>query len=270
MNREELKKIIYKLSEREAGEVAKILQDLLEYSPTLVHHFYSLAPPKYSWPMEKTRWGLPKLIKKMDGDKIRLPKPNPNLLSMPLANALEKRRSIRRFKREGLNLEEVSTLLYYSVGIKGSSWGIPLRMFPSAGALQPIETYLQVNNVEGVPPGIYHYEPDEHILVLIKQGDFRKEMYLYSLQQDHVRDAPINIVLTLILDRTQSKYGYRAYRYALLDTGHVGMNIYLISTAMGLGTCAVGAYYDRNIDKLFELDGITEASIIIYPVGKPR
>ena len=270
MNKDGLKRFIEELRGDEAKEVFSILHDLTHYSPNLLYHFYSLIPSKYKWPVEKTRMGLPRLIKKMKGVKINLPKPNPNLLSISLAETLERRRSIRRFKKESLSLEEVSTLLYYSLGVKGSSWGIPLRMFPSAGALQPIEAYLQVNKVDGLNPGIYHYEPDEHILILLKKGDFKREMYLYTLQQDHVRDASINIILTLVLSRTQSKYGYRAYRYALLDTGHVGMNIYLVSTSMGLGTCAVGAYYDRDIDRLLDLDGVSETSMIIYPVGKPK
>lgn len=270
MKHEELRRLIEKLDEDEADEVSRILHDLVHYSPNLLYHFYSLIPSKYKWPIERTRWGLPKLIKKMKGQKIKLPTPDPNLVSMTVADALRIRRSIRRFKKEGLTLLQLSTLLYYSVGVKGSSWGIPLRMFPSAGALQPIETYIQVNNVDGLKQGIYHYEPDEHILVLLKEGDFRREMYAYTLEQDHVRDAPVNIIITMVLGRTQSKYGNRAYRYALLDTGHVGMNIYLASTAMGLGTCAVGAYYDRDIDKLLNLDGVSETSIIIYPVGKPK
>ena len=267
---EDLKDVIARLDEDEAREAVKIIHDLLHYSPNLVYHYYSLIPPKYKWPLEKTRWGLPKLIKKMDGPKIKLPKPDPSHFKKSLPEALVERRSVRRFSREPLSLELLSTLLYYSLGVKGSTWGIPLRMFPSAGALQPIEAYIQVNNVEGLDAGIYHYEPDEHMLIELRRGDFRREMYLYSLQQDHVRDAPLNIILTIVLGRTESKYGHRAYRYALLDTGHVGMNIYLVSTALGLGTCAVGAYYDRDIDSLIGVDGIEELSIIIYPVGYPK
>lgn len=270
MNPDDLDKIKEVLEKDEEYVASKVLHDLMHYSPNLVYHFYSLIPAKYSWPMEKTRWGLPKLIKKMEGKKIKLPPPKESLLKMSVADAIKLRRSIRRFKNQPINVEQLSTLLYYSVGIKGSSWGIPLRMFPSAGALQPIETYIQVNNVTDLARGIYHYEPDEHILVLLKAGDYSREMYLYTLQQEHVRDAPVNIILTIMLNRTQSKYGYRAYRYALLDTGHVGENIYLVSTAMGLGTCAVGAYYDKDIDKLIGVDGIKEFSMIIYPVGVPK
>jgi len=270
MNNESLDRIKEVLNKDEEAVASRVLHDLMHYSPNLVYHFYSLIPAKYSWPTEKTRWGLPKLIKKMDGEKIKLPPPKESLLKMSVAEALKFRRSVRRFKNKPITLEQLSTLLYYTVGVKGSSWGIPLRMFPSAGALQPIETYIQVNNVVGLKKGIYHYEPDEHILVLLKIGEFSKEMYLYTLQQDHVRDAPVNIILTIMLNRTQSKYGYRAYRYALLDTGHVGENIYLVSTALGLGTCAVGAYYDKDIDKLIGVDGVTEFSMIIYPIGVPK
>ncbi len=270
MKKSILEKILSLVNESEIDSLIEMLNDLQKYSPNLTYHFYSMIPRKYNWPKERVRWALPKLLKKIKGERINLPEPEPNLFRLGLPETLIKRRSVRRFKRRPLTLIELSTLLYYSLGIKGSSWGIPMRMFPSAGALQPIEAYLQVNGVEGLEKGIYHYEPDGHKLTLLRKGDFSMQMYKYSLEQDHVRDAPLNIVLSIVLTRTQSKYGFRAYRYALLDTGHVGMNLYLVATSMGLGTCAVGAYYDRDIDNLFGLDGVDEISIIIYPIGEPK
>ena len=82
-----------------------------------------------------------------------------------------------------------------------------------------------------------------------------------------MKEAPVNIIISMVYDRTASKYGFRAYRYALLDIGHVGMNIYLVSTALGLGTCAIGAFEDDLVNKLLDLDTDHEFVILIYPVG---
>jgi SagB-type dehydrogenase family enzyme len=145
-----------------------------------------------------------------------------------------------------------------------------MRMFPSAGALQPVEAYILSRNIDDLEHGIYHYEADKHLLTLIRSGDFSHELYRFSLEQDHVREAAFNIILTMVYPRTASKYGYRSYRYALLDIGHVGMNIYLVATAMNLGTCAVGAFEDDKVGSLLQLDGRNEFPILIYPIGVPR
>lgn len=246
----------------------EIIRDLRD-DPGLLYHRYSMIPCKYSWPYEVSRYSRPELIKKIKGEKIDLGKPNPKLFRYSVWEAFLGRRSIRSFRRDPITLEELSTLLYYSMGVRSYMWGYPMRMYPSAGALQPVEAYLFIENVEGLSRGIYHYEADEHILVKVREGSFRDYLYKHTLMQDHVRDAPLNIVLTILYPRTASKYGFRSYRYALLDTGHVGMAIYIISTALGLGTCAVGAYEDEAIDRVLPLDE-NEYSIIIYPVGRPR
>jgi len=261
-----LEQYLMKYSETEKAEILRVIK-AIEEDPGLGYHGFSKIYPEFKWPTQFGRRTRPTLIKKMPGEKIPLPHPNPNLMDKTLAESLEERRSIRDFSRKPISLEVLSTLLYYTVGVKGDKYGYPIRMFPSAGALQPIEIYVVVDRVDGLDKGIYHYEPDRHELVLLKKGEFNQELYGYCLEQEHVKDAPINIVISMVYDRTASKYGFRSYRYALLDVGHVGMNMYLVSTALGLGTCAIGAFEDDPINELLELDTSSEFVILIYPVG---
>ncbi len=261
-----VKDFLMRLDEEERSEVLKILKKI-EEDPGLCYHEFSKIYPGFRWPKPYGRRTRPSLLKKMEGKEISLPKPDPKLMDMPLARALEERKSIRDFSKKGLTIDVLSTFLYYTVGVKGDKHGYPLRMFPSAGALQPIETYVVVDRVDGLEKGIYHYDAGEHKLVLLKEGEFNRELYDYCLEQEHVRDAPVNIVITMVYNRTASKYGFRSYRYALLDIGHVGMNMYLVATAMGLGTCAIGAFEDDPLNKLLELDTETEFVILIYPIG---
>lgn len=246
-------------------EILKILKSI-EKDPGITYHMYSKTPPKFRWPSEHIPRKPPPLLKKMSGAKVKLPNPDRKLLDKSLPEILLKRHSVRDFEGKPLTIIQLSTLLYFTVGIKGYEWGYPMRIFPSAGALQPVETYVAVEHVLELDPGIYHYEPDGHILVKIKDGRFNHELYRYTLEQTHVRDAAINIMLTVIYGRTASKYGFRAYRYVSLDTGHIGMNIYLVATALGLGTCAVGAFEDRKINDVLDVDE-DEFTLLIYPVG---
>jgi len=203
-------------------------------------------------------------------DAPRVPLPPPPLHSGGDAlQVLRERRSRRVYADEPLTAEEVAGLLYYTVGVTGTAWwGGPKRVYPSAGALQPVEAYLVAGEVEGVPAGVYHYHPGRHDLELISRGDARRRLGEICLDQEHVAAAPASIVLTIYYPRTASKYGFRAYRYALMDTGFAGENLYLAAEALGLATVAVGAFYDRDLCTLLGVDCYWELPQLVFPVGR--
>lgn len=202
------------------------------------------------------------------GGGIPLPEP-PREARIDVFSAIRERRSRRSYSGDPLSLIEVATLLYYTVGVTGRAWwGGPRRVYPSAGALQPVEAYLVATRVEELEPGAYHYNPGRHALEPLRQGDYSRFLYEASLGQDHVAEASAVVVLTIVYSRTASKYGYRAYRYALLDAGFAGENLYLAVEAMGLATVAVGAFYDEKICWLLRLDCGVEYPVLLFPVGR--
>ncbi len=54
------------------------------------------------------------------------------------------------------------------------------------------------------------------------------------------------------------------------DSGHVCQNLYLACEAIGVGTCAVGAYNQKEMDKIIGVDGEEEFTVYTAPVGKVR
>ncbi|HID41991.1 MAG TPA: SagB/ThcOx family dehydrogenase [Pyrodictium sp.] len=183
--------------------------------------------------------------------------------------AIRSRRSRRKYGSEPLSLVELSSVLYYSVGVTGKAWwGGPKRAYPSAGALQPIEAYVYASMVEGLARGIYHYNPGIHCLEPIKIGDYSRSLWEASLGQEHLRVAPAVIILTAVYSRTAWKYGLRAYRYVHWDAGFAGENIYIACEALGLATVAVGAFYDEVVCSLLDIDCDNEIPMLLFPVGK--
>ena len=202
------------------------------------------------------------------GGGIPLPEP-PRLAGVDVLEAIRERRSRRSYSGDPLSLSEIAAVLYYTVGVTGRAWwGGPRRAYPSAGALQPVEAYLVAARVEGLEPGAYHYNPGRHSLEPLRRGDYSGFLYEASLEQEHVSEAPAVVVLTIVYPRTASKYGYRAYRYALLDAGFAGENLYLAAEALGLATVAVGAFYDEKICWLLRLDCGVEYPVLLFPVGR--
>ena len=122
-------------------------------------------------------------------------------------------------------------------------------------------------NVEGVAPGVYHYDVQRHRLELVRAGDFRREVFDAAVSQEMVLRAAFMLVLTGIYDRVQWKYVDRSYRYLLLEAGHLGQNVYLSATALGLGPCGIGAYFDDDLNRLVGVDGRDEATVYLMAIG---
>ncbi|HZD43470.1 MAG TPA: nitroreductase family protein, partial [Methanomicrobiales archaeon] len=130
--------------------------------------------------MEKTRFGYLEPSGQMSGEGapplevppdaerelIRLPAPDQIVVNpMDLRKAMEARRSIRRYSTNPVSIEELSFLLWCTQGVKRIvAGGATFRLVPSAGARHALETYLLINNVEGILPGLYRYLALEHSL----------------------------------------------------------------------------------------------------------
>lgn len=184
--------------------------------------------------------------------------------SMSVEEAIYKRRSCRKYKDEGLELEEISQLLWATQGITS---GTGLRSAPSAGGLYPLEIYLVVGKVKGIEAGIYKYDPERHILIKIAPGDKRLELSMACLNQSWVYKAPVDIVFSAVFERTTFRYGLRGRNYVYIEVGHAAENLYLQAEALGLGTVAVGAFEDEKVAKVLGLSS-QEKAVYVMPVGR--
>jgi SagB-type dehydrogenase family enzyme len=194
-----------------------------------------------------------------------LPKPE-SQTGLSVEEAITRRRSKRTYRDEPLSQSELAGLMYAAAGL--TDLKRERRAAPSAGALYPIEAYLVVNDVSGVAPGLYHYNVPEHALEQLKPGDLRSEIVTAGVGQEMLGQAAVCVVLSAVFQRTRWKYRERAYRYILLEAGHIGQNLYLSATSLGLGACAVGAFHDDKLNDLLGVDGEEEAALYILAVGK--
>jgi SagB-type dehydrogenase family enzyme len=186
---------------------------------------------------------------------------------LDLWEALRLRRSHRRYLERPLTQAELSALVWATQGISRASRTFLYRTAPSAGGLYPVETYLAVHRVEGVEPGIWHLNVPEFTLELLASGDFRCELTAASLSQGFMGTAAVAFLWTAILDRARWKYRERAIRYLFLDAGHICQNLMLAATALGLGCCPVGAFFDDEVERLLGVDGHEEVALYLAAVG---
>ena len=88
------------------------------------------------------------------------------------------------------------------------------------------------------------------------------------MDQQFIYQAPVDIVICALYERTARIYGERGERYVHMEVGHAGQNIYLQATALGLATVAIGAFYDEQVSQVLRLDEPLKP-LYIMPVGKP-
>jgi SagB-type dehydrogenase family enzyme len=195
-------------------------------------------------------------------------------LPLSLSEVLAGRCTSYEMTADCLTLEQVATLLHYSYGVmrdnKNTSAPRPSRVVPSAGGLYPLEIYLASSHIEGLKPGLYHYNPVENNLRLLHGGDGTAEISKSLIQPEIASQASLIIFITGIFERSIFKYGDRGYRFVFLEAGHVAQNLNLIAHALKLGSLNIGGYFDREIDHFLDLDGIAHSTIYIMAIGRKK
>ena len=211
---------------------------------------------------------------------IPLPGPKEIKLKHPdLLTCIGKRKSHRQFIDKSISLDELSFLLWCTQGLaqmadddRHHTHHAIKRVVPSGGSRHPFETYLAIFNVEGLEAGTYRYISTKHSLVFLKKKENLAELVGEGcIGQKFCGQGAVFFCWSAIPYRTAWRYGRQmSIKLIPLDAGHIGQNLHLSCEALGLGTCMIGAYSQKAIDELFELDGVDEFAIYMAPVGVPK
>jgi SagB-type dehydrogenase family enzyme len=208
-----------------------------------------------------------------DMPRIDLPSGKDALMrlgKMPVGEAIAFRESVRQYKTDPLNLEELSYLLWAIQGVRCLvSPESALRAVPSAGARHSFETYLVVNRVKNLPAGLYRYLPfDEKLAQLAIDDDIGRKAAAACFGQNFIATSAVTFFWTAIPARMEWRYDLAAHKVIAIDAGHVCQNLYLACQSIDAGTCAIAAYNQSACDQLLGVDGEEEFTIYLAPVGK--
>ncbi len=215
----------------------------------------------------------PSPVRRRSGPRVRLPWPR--TLDMPLAAALAARRTWRRFGRAPLSLDDLATLLGFTFGVQ--AWAdapgagrTALKTSPSGGARHSLEAYVCVRRVEGLAAGLYHYRPDTHTLVRLREGCSAADIGRFLPGQPGYRSAAVTCVMASELARVRWRYPHaRAYRVVLIEAGHLAQTFALVATALGLAPFTTGALAETAIEDALGLSAATSPVLYACGAGAP-
>jgi SagB-type dehydrogenase family enzyme len=186
---------------------------------------------------------------------------------MSVEEAIWKRRSVRKYLRKPITLGQLSQVLWAAQGVTDRQSGY--RAAPSPGAKYTLEIYAftREEGVVELPAGEYHYEPTTHRITRVKTGDYTSSLQSAAEGQEQVGQAAATIAATAVFARATVKYGERGIQYAIQESGSTAENIYIESTALGLGTVMIGAFDDNQVSQLI---GTTkgEKPLFLMPLGE--
>jgi SagB-type dehydrogenase family enzyme len=236
---------------------------------TLAQFFHLNSAP---WANPNAQTEYPILYKEVGDPRAAVALPAPD--TSPLMALLRTRRSCRAFLPRTMPMEELSTLLagaYAVVGLGqlGDARMLYRRTVPSAGGLYPLEPYVTCQRVEGLEDGLYHYNVRDHSMEPIRIGNLLPELSRSLINQSYLNDGNVICLFCGVFDRTLVKYGPRGYRYVLMEAGHVAQNLCLMALERGLGSVCMGGFYDAEVNRFLDIDGIQEAALYCVGLGYP-
>jgi SagB-type dehydrogenase family enzyme len=190
------------------------------------------------------------------------PLPAPKLDgTVSLEKALAERRSFRDFTADSLTLPELSQILWAAQGVTSDKGK---RTAPSAMATYPLALYAVVKRVNGLAPGFYQYNPQDHALKLVRSGDPAKG-FSEAFTQAIAEKCAAALIIAWDPQITRERFKDKAERCAALEAGHACQNALLQAQALGLGAVPATGFDDTTIKTFI---GLATEPLYIIPVGR--
>jgi SagB-type dehydrogenase family enzyme len=168
-------------------------------------------------------------------------------------------------------LQDLARILYFSAGItkqrEHPAGKIYFRAAACTGALYEIELYVVTGDLPGLDAGVYHFNPADVALRLLRKGDYRGNLAQATAMEPAVARAPATIVCTGTYWRNAWKYQARTYRHFGWDSGTLLANMLAVSAASGLPAEIVLGFVDGDVNRLLDLDTRREVSLCLVPIG---
>ncbi|MBC3873805.1 SagB/ThcOx family dehydrogenase [Undibacterium flavidum] len=204
---------------------------------------------------------------------LELPEP-PDAPQLPLTAALAQRRSKPAFGKP-ISAEELSSLLKLSLATNYKT--IPSfapdevmyrKPFASGGGLYPVEFYVVIVDVIGLPACVAHFDWINNQLKIIREINKEEVNAVMTLPFAAGEEPSAIIFMSGVFQRSTNKYGNKGYKFAMIEAGCAGQTLQLVATSLGLNSLFWSSFFDDEAENLLGIDGVNESVITSFVVGK--
>jgi SagB-type dehydrogenase family enzyme len=193
----------------------------------------------------------------VQGATVPIQETDPRAEVMSHAAAVFQRRSSRNFVRENVTASAFATILRMLCSTSMAA------AHPELVPERSVEIGLLIAGVQDVEPGFYLLDRSQQSIRRGAKGLLTEEMAHVCLDQAWLGNCSMHFLFLSNLRGLDRTCGPRGYRYAMLTAGRLGQRLYLAATAMRLGCCGIGAYYDREAAALLTLDDDSELLYLV-------
>jgi SagB-type dehydrogenase family enzyme len=163
--------------------------------------------------------------------------------ALSYVDTLSRRRSHRNFTKNGPALTSDTFFLLLNL----------LSQNPATPEMLQPGIIFSACGIDGFSDGLYVFSPDRRSYALLENRDRRRKLATAALDQRWVANATLRFIFFADLEHVEEEFGPRSYRYLNIEAGRLGQRLYLGATALNLGCCAVGAFYDRELAEVCHL-----------------
>jgi SagB-type dehydrogenase family enzyme len=167
-----------------------------------------------------------------------------------------------------VDLQNLSEVLFFSAGLaRRMRFGNEIHYMRAAsatGALYPIELYVVSSGIQGLKPGIFHFNPLSFALIQIRDRDCSE---LAEATAEATASSPVTIVFTSMAWRNAWKYEARSYRHWFWDAGVMAANLLATCSSETLNAKLLMGFVDSEIDQILGLEKEGEATVALATIG---
>jgi SagB-type dehydrogenase family enzyme len=196
----------------------------------------------------------------------------------PLTEVIENARLCPELAETPVSAEQLGELLYRTARIRSISpasagadvtYPISDRPYLSVYGLHELELYVSAHRCSGLARGIYHYDPQDHVLTLVNdsQQELDELLDYASIAARTTRRPPLLMTITARVVRSTWMFGGIGYSLTLTHVGALQQTLSLAATAMGLAPCVPAIDPGDVTDSALRLDWPNEIGVGEFIVG---
>jgi SagB-type dehydrogenase family enzyme len=185
-------------------------------------------------------------------------------LGTPLGRLLATDHTCPTVSGADFTTDQLGALLHHSARVRstgpahvpglgdGDGHAASQRPYLSTACLYELELYLTVDRCTGLPRGVYHYDPLDHVLTLVEERapvvDELLDIGRFGCGSP--RRPAVVLTVTARMDRLTWVFTGASYAVALKHCGMFQSVLYLAAAALGMSAHAVPAAGGRTADAL--------------------